>query len=116
MKLHPAEHVGLWRSLGARFHGMEEVVGSIPTRSTNILFQISNLDAYTPAWYRPNLVSFGVKSSDLFFDSFLVARSACFFDLQVARFRPFPEVRLFLSWWLMELSVDATPSGITCMY
>ena len=27
-------HVGLWRSLGARFHGMEEVVGSIPTRST----------------------------------------------------------------------------------
>ena len=26
--------VGLWRSLGARFHGMEEVVGSIPTRST----------------------------------------------------------------------------------
>src|SRR6201997_1358866 len=29
------QHVGLWRSLGARFHGMEEVVGSIPTRSTN---------------------------------------------------------------------------------
>jgi hypothetical protein len=28
-------NVGLWRSLGARFHGMEEVVGSIPTRSTN---------------------------------------------------------------------------------
>src|SRR5437660_4378310 len=27
-------NVGLWRSLGARFHGMEEVVGSIPTRST----------------------------------------------------------------------------------
>jgi hypothetical protein len=23
--------------LGARFHGMEEVVGSIPTRSTNFL-------------------------------------------------------------------------------
>ena len=33
-KLHPLQHVGLWRSLGARFHGMEEVVGSIPTRST----------------------------------------------------------------------------------
>ena len=33
VKLSPAE-VGLWRSLGARFHGMEEVVGSIPTRST----------------------------------------------------------------------------------
>ena len=28
-------YVGLWRSLGARFHGMEEVVGSIPTRSTS---------------------------------------------------------------------------------
>jgi hypothetical protein len=33
--------MGLWRSLGARFHGMEEVVGSIPTRSTNFL---NNLD------------------------------------------------------------------------
>ena len=29
--------MGLWRSLGARFHGMEEVVGSIPTRSTKEL-------------------------------------------------------------------------------
>jgi hypothetical protein len=29
--------VGLWRSLGARFHGMEEVVGSIPTRSTKYI-------------------------------------------------------------------------------
>jgi hypothetical protein len=28
--------------LGARFHGMEEVVGSIPTRSTNY---INNLEA-----------------------------------------------------------------------
>ncbi len=37
MKLYPVAHVGLWRSLGARFHGMEEVVGSIPTRSTNDL-------------------------------------------------------------------------------
>ena len=34
MELYPPEFVGLWRSLGARFHGMEEVVGSIPTRST----------------------------------------------------------------------------------
>jgi hypothetical protein len=34
--------VGLWRSLGARFHGMEEVVGSIPTRSTKSL---NNLEA-----------------------------------------------------------------------
>ena len=29
------QRVGLWRSLGARFHGMEEVIGSIPIRSTN---------------------------------------------------------------------------------
>jgi hypothetical protein len=29
------QYVGLWRSLGARFHGMEEVIGSIPIRSTN---------------------------------------------------------------------------------
>ena len=33
VELSPAE-VGLWRSLGARFHGMEEVIGSIPIRST----------------------------------------------------------------------------------
>ena len=26
--------------LGARFHGMEEVVGSIPTRSTNLFNQL----------------------------------------------------------------------------
>jgi hypothetical protein len=26
--------------LGARFHGMEEVVGSIPTRSTNLSFAL----------------------------------------------------------------------------
>ena len=34
-KVATLQNVGLWRSLGARFHGMEEVVGSIPTRSTN---------------------------------------------------------------------------------
>ena len=33
-KVASLQPVGLWRSLGARFHGMEEVVGSIPTRST----------------------------------------------------------------------------------
>ena len=32
--------VGLWRSLGARFHGMEEVVGSNPTRSTKPLKEL----------------------------------------------------------------------------
>ncbi len=36
------QHVGLWRSLGARFHGMEEVVGSIPTRSTNRINNLTN--------------------------------------------------------------------------
>src|SRR5512146_351829 len=29
--------------LGARFHGMEEVVGSIPTRSTKIFFSVKIL-------------------------------------------------------------------------
>src|ERR1035441_8572602 len=41
-KLHPLQHVGLWRSLGARFHGMEEVVGSIPTRSTKSDYKFSD--------------------------------------------------------------------------
>jgi hypothetical protein len=31
--------------LGARFHGMEEVVGSIPTRSTNLLTELNNIKA-----------------------------------------------------------------------
>ena len=34
--------------LGARFHGMEEVVGSIPTRSTNKPIKIRDLSLYTP--------------------------------------------------------------------
>jgi hypothetical protein len=38
------QHVGLWRSLGARFHGMEEVVGSIPTRSTKFLNNLADSD------------------------------------------------------------------------
>ena len=33
----PSAKCGPVAQLGARFHGMEEVVGSIPTRSTNIL-------------------------------------------------------------------------------
>ena len=37
------QHVGLWRSLGARFHGMEEVVGSIPTRSTKSLNNLADI-------------------------------------------------------------------------
>jgi hypothetical protein len=49
--------VGLWRSLGARFHGMEEVVGSIPTRSTN---------PFSPAGlsYRTNQVLFTAEEVD----------------------------------------------------
>ena len=39
--------------LGARFHGMEEVIGSIPIRSTNKPFKISDLELYTPTGY-PN--------------------------------------------------------------
>ena len=27
--------MGLWRGLGARFHGMKDVIGSIPDQSTN---------------------------------------------------------------------------------
>ncbi len=35
--------------LGARFHGMEEVVGSIPTRSTKIVsLKINNLTSRPP--------------------------------------------------------------------
>jgi hypothetical protein len=54
-------HVGLWRSLGARFHGMEEVVGSIPTRSTNKPLKMRSLLLYTPTGYSAFLVSIGVN-------------------------------------------------------
>ena len=43
--------------LGARFHGMEEVVGSNPTRSTNYLAPLSPFRRATfvplPFWFRP---------------------------------------------------------------
>ena len=35
--------------LGARFHGMEEVVGSIPTRSTTSLDNLDGSGAYPPS-------------------------------------------------------------------
>ena len=41
----PVVKSGPVAQLGARFHGMEEVVGSIPTRSTNLL---NNLDGQRP--------------------------------------------------------------------
>jgi hypothetical protein len=36
----PSDTSGPVAQLGARFHGMEEVTGSIPVRSTNYTFQI----------------------------------------------------------------------------
>ena len=36
-------HCGPVAQLGARFHGMEEVVGSIPTRSTKFLNSLDRL-------------------------------------------------------------------------
>jgi hypothetical protein len=43
------------------YHGMEEVIGSIPIRSTNKPLKISNLMSNTPTKYYSCLVSFGVK-------------------------------------------------------
>ena len=47
--------------LGARFHGMEEVVGSIPTRSTNNHSDISDLRCDTPCGYASRLVPIGAN-------------------------------------------------------
>jgi hypothetical protein len=47
--------------LGARFHGMEEVVGSIPTRSTNFTYGFrlhSSKRAHWKVLYRPRRQSF----------------------------------------------------------
>jgi hypothetical protein len=52
--------------LGARFHGMEEVIGSIPIRSTNNPFKIRQLDADTPWGYQHDLVSIGVNFAFLY--------------------------------------------------
>jgi hypothetical protein len=46
---------------------MEEVIGSIPIRSTNIPFKMSELDTNAPSGYRSDLASIGVKSLDLLF-------------------------------------------------
>ncbi len=35
--------------LGARFHGMEEVIGSIPIRSTNNLYNLDNAHPLGPS-------------------------------------------------------------------
>jgi hypothetical protein len=49
--------------LGARFHGMEEVVGSIPTRSTNNPFNTNYLQALAN---RPLIVSRVLKGAEIF--------------------------------------------------
>src|SRR3954453_6808147 len=49
------KHVGLWRSLGARFHGMEEVVGSIPTRSTKSNQQFSSPSSNFTGLFLPKI-------------------------------------------------------------
>jgi hypothetical protein len=36
--------------LGARFHGMEEVIGSIPIRSTNNLFKTNHFQTRTSSF------------------------------------------------------------------
>ncbi len=44
--------------LGARFHGMEEVVGSIPTRSTNTsITSVHNLGTKTVPWEQMGTLS-----------------------------------------------------------
>ena len=50
--------------LGARFHGMEEVVGSIPTRSTNyISFIINNLTGENPDPTNQPLIKAGASGA-----------------------------------------------------
>jgi hypothetical protein len=60
------------------YHGMEEVVGSIPTRSTNKTLKISILISYTPAGYRPLLAPIGANFA------FFRAARRCFFGRRFA--------------------------------
>ena len=96
--------------LGARFHGMEEVVGSIPTRSTK---QPLQNQAYAGSGALPpfhDFVSFCVKRAEglrrllttvpAATDSFDLFR-LCLSD--------------FLNSELMELMVDWTLGGISCI-
>ena len=73
--------------LGARFHGMEEVVGSIPTRSTNFnffrylfyLFRcMEGIDCFLQLWKRSFFEHKKVLSPQLFGDTI---------------FRAWPEIR-----------------------
>lgn len=46
--------VGRWRSSGARLHGMQEVRGSIPLRSTNCPL-LHNADSHNADWHYAGL-------------------------------------------------------------
>ena len=96
--------------LGARFHGMEEVIGSIPIRSTK---QPPQNQAYAGSGSLPpltGLVSFGVKRA-LSLRRLLTTGpvDAEFFGLFLAL------LPAFRSSELMELMVSWTLSGISCM-
>ena len=74
----------------AILHGMEEVIGSIPIRSTNIPFKISYLDTYTP-WVLPR---FGVNWRQIsrltFSDSIPLENDLALFRLALRRFAAIP--------------------------
>ena len=96
--------------LGARFHGMEEVIGSIPIRSTK---QPLTNQAYAGRRSLPPLgdfVSFCVTRSEglrrLLTSAAVEADSFEFFLLRASD---------FLSSKLMELIVDCTLAGISCI-
>jgi hypothetical protein len=66
--------------LGARFHGMEEVVGSNPTRSTKVLISTLRLDLNRrPVRYcPPDLVHFLVGNCDAAIGPILQAVTASY--------------------------------------
>ena len=80
------QRVGLWRSLGARFHGMEEVVGSIPTRSTieSITYRISSL-RFGSIWQQIQKSFLKNRSKHLLLSSILSIYRSCFFGPCFAR-------------------------------
>ena len=103
-------HSGPVAQLGARFHGMEEVIGSIPIRSTN---QPLTNQAYAGRLSLPPLndfVPFCVTRAEglrrLLTTAAVEADSFDFFRLGA------PD---FLSSALMELTVDCTLAGISCI-
>ena len=97
--------------LGARFHGMEEVIGSIPIRSTK---QPLQNQAYAGSASLPPLgclVSFGVKRGEGL--RRVLSTSPAGTDFRGLFRLCLPD---FLNSELMELMVSWTLSGISCMY